>query len=440
MLNTYFFYALLFAVVGVPFYFHYRIQNLGNQKPEISFINSLSGKLSAFLLVALYLMSFITVNSRKDSHLKIGYCACVLSFFLLFSFRSKVIHQIREIKVDSKEKFIKSFRTLFSFVLLYGIYFSVVEFLIPRTGTLPAVAVAMIFITYSTPLFVRIWMPTQKMFPSEMKDEIKQIFANANNPVSEVYLINTDRFKTYNALVCGPKYGVGPFKRSAFITRNLFEVLEPEEIKAVICHEAAHFKLHHIFKRGLMSLLGIGISVVTVFLPVAFISILTSANSSTQMGLMYLSGLATVFVQFSFIFRVIRKQEFEADLEALNLGATPAAMSSALEKVTIQNGASRKKEDWFSRFMFGSGHPSLEERIQAIVERKLPENSKIIPAWKYTVSYASFVVALGTLTAFTYTPKSKTNREVASVNEATTGQILPTPNNKVEAIESATEE
>ena len=440
MLNTYFFYALLFAVVGVPFYFHYRMQNFGDQKPEISFINSLSGKLSAFLLVALYLMSFITVSNQKDSHLKIGYCACALSFFLLFSFRSKVIHQVREIQADSKEKLIKSFRSLLSFVILYGIYFSVVEFLIPRTGTIPAVAVAMIFITYATPLFVRIWMPSQKMFPSEMKDEIKQIFSNAKNPVSEVFLINTDRFKSYNALVCGPKYGFGPFKRSAFITRNLFEILEPEEIKAVICHEAAHFKLHHIFKRGLMSILGIGIALVTVFLPITFISILTSATANIQMGLIYLSGLATIFIQFSFIFRVIRKQEFEADLEALNLGATAPAMSSALEKVTIQNGGSRKKEDWFSRFMFGSGHPSLEERIQAIAERKLPESSNIIPAWKYTVSYASFVIALGALTAITYTPKTNTNREVASVKDSIAGQILPTSNNKVETIETATEE
>ena len=434
MLNSYLYYILMFAVVGVPFYFQHRMQNIAKDIEAIPVMNALSAKLVAFIVVAIYLMSFLSFKTKSHAFFNVGYGACVLSIFLLFSFRGKLIHQIREIPANPKERFEKSFRTLLSMSLLYGIYFSTIHFLIPHIGAFPSAAVAMIFITYSSPLFIRVWMPSQKMHPSSIKEEILQVFASANNPVSEVYLIDTDRFKSYNALVCGPKFGFGPFRRSVFVTKNLFEVLEPEEIRAVICHEAAHFKLHHVLKRGCMSILAVLVSLFCVFLPISFLGIIFHLKNDDQFGLLMLSTIATIVIQFAFIFRVIRKQEFEADLEAINIGTTSAALSSALEKITIKNGGSTKKESGFTRFVFGSAHPQLEERIQAIRSGVMPFDSKIIPAWKFTASYASFVIVLGAIAALQFEPKRNLtgNREVASVISESSGQILPTADNKIE--------
>ena len=430
----------MFVVVGVPFHFQNRTQDITKEHASLPTINSLTAKLSALIIVALYSMSFLSFQLKNASYSKVGFCSCIFSFFLLYAFRGKIISQIREIPANPKERFQRSFRTLLAMSLLYGVYFSIVQYLIPHIGTLPALVVAMIFIIYSTPLFIRVWMPSQKMHASTMKEEIMEIFASAKNPVHGVYLIDSDRFKSYNALVCGPKYGFGPLRRTLFVTRNLFEALEPEEIKAVICHEAAHFKLHHVFKRSCMSIAGMIVSLFCVFLPVAFISYLMKTSVDKNYGLLIISTMATMIVQFSFIFRVIRKQEFEADLEALNLGTTASALSAALEKITDKNGGSRKKEDWISRFMFGNAHPHLEERLQAIGAGRPPENSRIMPAWKYTVAYASFVIALGTFTAFEFNPRNpgSINREVASTN-STNGQILPTEDNKFERKREATE-
>jgi len=425
MLNTIFFFALMAAVTGVPFYFNYRFQNTPKEQRNTSAINSLAAKLSVFVIFSLYAMSFLAIEIRSNGYSKIGFCSCILSFFLLYSFRGKMIHEVREIPANPKERFQRSFRTVIAMGLLYGIYFATVQLLIPHTGIFPAVAAALIFITYSTPLFVRVWMPTQKMHESSIKSDILAVFKSAGSPIHEIYLLDTDRFKSYNALVCGPKYGFGPFRRSLFVTKNLFEVLEPEEIHAVVCHEASHFKLHHVAKRGAMSLVGLLVGMITVILPMGFISILCNVALYKSFGFAVFTTLACLTVQMNFLYRVIRKQEFEADIEALNLGASAAALTSALEKITEKNGMSRVKEDQLSRFMFGHAHPSTEERIAAIQEGKLPSDSKIFPTWKWNAAYASFIFVLGTFALMSL--------------DSSTRQRLPASENTLNAQEAKSE-
>jgi len=432
MLNTIFFFALMATVTGVPFYFNYRFQNTAKTQRNTSAINSLAAKLSVFIIVALYSMSFLALQIKNAAYSKVGFCACIFSFFLLYSFRGKMIHEVREIPADPRERFQRSLRTIVAMGLLYGIYFATVQFLIPHTGIFPAVGIALIFITYATPLFVRVWMPTQRMHPSTIKEDILAVFRSAGSPIHEIYLIDTDRFKSYNALVCGPKFGFGPFQRSLFITKNLFEVMEPEEIHAVVCHEASHFKLHHVAKRGFMSLVGLFVGMFTVILPMGFISILMNITLYKNFGLTIFTTLACITVQMSFLYRVIRKQEFEADLEALNLGARPAALITALEKITEKNGMSRVKEDRLSRFMFGHAHPSTDERIAAIQNARLPQDSRIFPSWKVGTAYASFVFALGT---FAVVSMSTTNTPTGTP----TGQRLPAADNTVNAQEVKSE-
>ena len=152
MLNTYFFYGLMFVVVGVPFYFQNRLQDIPKDQEAIPFINSLTAKLSAFIIIALYTMSFLSFQLKNSGYSKVGFCSCIFSFFLLYAFRGKIISQIREIPANPKERFQRSLRSLLAMSLLYGIYFSLVQFLIPHTGILPAVVIAIIFITYSAPL------------------------------------------------------------------------------------------------------------------------------------------------------------------------------------------------------------------------------------------------------------------------------------------------
>jgi len=441
MLNTILFYAVMLLVVGVPFYFQYQIQNSLTQfttpAEATPKINSLTAKLSLFLIAALYFMSFLALEIKNSAYSKVGFGSCFLSIFLLYSFRGKLIHKIREVPADHMEQFRRSLRTFIALGGLYGIYFATVHFLIPFTGTLPAIAAALLFIIYSTPIFVRIWMPTQKMHPSPLKEDIFAVFKLADSRIHQIYLIDTDRFKSYNALVCGPKYGFGPFQRSLFITQNLFEVLEPEEIMAVVCHEASHFKLHHVAKRGLMSFVGLLIGMFAVTLPAGFLGIIVNTPLYDHFALTSITVLGCIAVQMFFLQRVVRKQEFEADFEALNLGAAPHSLISALEKITFKNGSPRVKEDTLSRLMLGHAHPSTEERVNALQSRQLPSDSKVLPDLKWCVGYASVVVMLGAFAMIRF--DSKVNRQIASIETENTRQKLPPSNNTLNERGSETE-
>ena len=83
MLNTYLFYALMFVVVGVPFHFQNRTQDITKEHASLPTINSLTAKLSALIIVALYSMSFLSFQLKNASYSKVGFCSCIFSFFLL---------------------------------------------------------------------------------------------------------------------------------------------------------------------------------------------------------------------------------------------------------------------------------------------------------------------------------------------------------------------
>ena len=350
MFNQLLFYALLFAVTGAPFYFQARAHTLIE-------INRLSARLSALILGSLFFMNFFTgMTSKTSSENLLSFGACFFSFYLLYAFRAKKIAAIREIQTTPQENFKKSFRSLLALVTTYGLYYSVYRGLLPVLGIIPSVILAIASLVYATPLLVRMWLPTQKASASALKDALFSVFQQAKCPIYEIYWVNTTRSKIFNAFVCGPKYGFFSLKRSLFLTQNLLDILSPEEMVAVASHEAAHFKQHHVFKRamaGFFLMLASALVVSTFFALIKTHSLLSSV-------------FLCLIVQLVGMGRVIRAQEFEADRVALQLGATPQALKSALEKITLQNGGSRQKNDFLTRFMSGHFHPALVERLDAI--------------------------------------------------------------------------
>jgi Zn-dependent protease with chaperone function len=441
MLNTTFYYILMFAVVGVPFYFHHRASKLQlegvratDADAEIATrINGITARLTVFIIASLYLMSFIAINLKNTTFQEFGYFASLFSFFILHTQHAKIINRIQKSKITPQERFQTSIRNLSIFILFFGIYY-VFSSLIPHLGLITFLLM-LVCLNYFIPLFVRLHLDARAMHPSEIKTEIMNVFTSAGNPVGNIYLIDHRRIRGANAFICGPKYGFGPFQRSLFVTKNLFEALEPDEIHAVICHEAAHFKKNHLFKRAMMSFFSFVVAAVSISFPIFFIGNLIPIGTASRMMVYFLATTLTVIAQLVFLFRLIRKQEFEADLEALTIGATVGSLISALEKLTIKNGVSRKKATGLGRFIFFEAHPSIEERVEAIRTRTMPTDSRVLPTWQLSLTYASFVI-LSTSLALLYQNNriqvQKLDRNVASVKqESTTRQILPTLNNPV---------
>ncbi len=224
------------------------------------------------------------------------------------------------------------------------------------------------------------------MYPSELKSEILSVFKAAKLNIGEIYLMDTHSFKLYNAMVCG---------RTLFLTQNLFEKLEPEELKAVICHEASHFKLKHIAKRIFAGICITAISMVLIGLFNTFLLMALELKSKGAQSVLFLTGIVmTLAFQLYWLFKVIRKQEFEADVHALNLGGSGAALVSALEKLTRSNGSSFKAESLLTRLVLGHAHPSFEERKEAIFNRQIPTSAQVLPPISLMVSYVCVIIAL----------------------------------------------
>jgi Zn-dependent protease with chaperone function len=450
MLNTTFYYLLMFAVVGVPFYFQHRAKGISESitvEDGIGKLNGITARLTIFIIACLYVMSFIGISLRNTAMQEVGFFACLFSFLFLHTQHSLIINRIRREPIKPEDRLRAAVRKFAVVIVVMTIYFGLDELLVPQLGTIPAVIISISVLIYCVPLLVRIGLDANTMHPSELKNTILNTFDRAQTPVGEIYLIDHKRFNGANAFVCGPKYGFGPFRRSLFVTKSLFETLEPDEIQAVVCHEAAHFQKNHLFMRGFYSVLGLILGASLVSFPLLFVaSLLKLPTVWFQLAIMIATG-STVMAQLWFLFQVIRKQEFEADLEALKIGASASALISALEKLTIKNGSSRKRESAFQRFIFFNAHPSVEERVIAIKDRKIPEDTRFFPSWQVSVSYASFIILSASL-ALVYQKGGKSNetaqRSIASESKNTpktsTGQNLPTEKNPVKPDTGGTDE
>ncbi len=271
----------------------------------------------------------------------------------------------------------------------------------------------LLVIVFATPVTIRILFSSRPMAPSPFRDQIEKIFQDAGQPIQSIRLITTRRKSRSNALVCGSRFGFGPFRRTLLITQSLFELLEPDEILAVVRHEAAHFKLHHIAKRMGAVLLTLPLmALCCAVLLVALTKIYTwiaafsgLSHPSIPTALQALTLLPALLIQNHLMYMIIHRQEHEADLEAVKLGSTPQAMVSALQKLTqVSGGENTKPKPTLQRLLLTAGHPSLEERESAILSGALPS------LHHYTAGWRPLAFSFAALLALVFVPAPKIHR------------------------------
>ena len=216
---------------------------------------------------------------------------------------------------------------------------------------------------------------------------ITKAFAGVKVDVARLYFIEMSKLKFHNALVSGPKWGVGPFQRSLFITRSLFDQLSKEEVNAVLLHEASHFKLHHLTKR-MVAALGAALLSLALIVALSYLNLLLfSQVISAGIGIVLFLLIQTQFVSF-----ISRKHELEADLEAVRMGASPVALVGALKKITLLGGGvSHENTDWFSRaisvWILGNSHPSIKERDTTLRRGFIQKHQGAHPTAQYAITF-----------------------------------------------------
>lgn len=162
--------------------------------------------------------------------------------------------------------------------------------------------------------------------------------------------------------------GFGRFKRLVLFD-TLLEKHSTDELMAVFAHEVGHFKLGHIIRFTLLSIVS---SAVLFFV----LSLLINNNglfAAFKMGQISIYA-SLVFVGFLYspISRALsllshaisRKAEFEADQYSVETFGRPDAMITALKKLSIDNLSDLKPHPL--KVMFDYTHPPVLQRIQAL--------------------------------------------------------------------------
>gem|GEM_PF-6498558 len=218
-------------------------------------------------------------------------------------------------------------------------------------------------IPFLMPVFIRLQNRCTPMADSALKAEIISSFKNEGVMLANILIVDEPESTAKNAFIAGTGFGAGPFGRTLFVTLGLFKALDREEFKAVMLHEAAHLKLDHVTKRVLAAVFMTVVAAFWIALPATFLS---HGHPLVIAG----SVLATVALQALLMSRVIARQEHEADLAAIAMGASSDALVSALEKVSA---GSNEIENPALRALNGNLYPSVRSRIESIRAFELPK-------------------------------------------------------------------
>lgn len=147
--------------------------------------------------------------------------------------------------------------------------------------------------------------------------------------------------------------GVVPGVERVFVTEALFDVLDDDELRAVVAHEVGHHERHHVLLRFSLAALAAGAALgVAGYAPVATMYALLVGAVPLVAGLAW----------------VVRRTEYAADGHAARVVGGPA-LADALERLAER------------RYVLDSGgvlgvfayHPPLAERIRRLRAAPAPE-------------------------------------------------------------------
>lgn len=228
------------------------------------------------------------------------------------------------------------------------------------------ITIVSFLIQYIAPVWI---MPLFNKFTHLEEGSLKQAIVNYTHsvdfPLKEIVVMDgSKRSAKENAFFTG----WGKNKRIALFD-TLINKYSVDELVSVVAHEVGHFKLKHIFKGHLLSIINTG---VMFYLLSIFIS---SPGLFEAFGMQHISVYAGL-IFFGMLYTPIemllsiglnsisRKHEFEADRFSAETTGHQSDLISALKKLTAHNLANLTPHP-VTVFLYYS-HPPLKERVAAL--------------------------------------------------------------------------
>jgi STE24 endopeptidase len=198
-----------------------------------------------------------------------------------------------------------------------------------------------------------------------LEERIRRLMEQAGVKVSRVFQVDASRRSRHsNAYFTG----IGSVKRIVLFD-TLVEQMSQDEVLAVLAHEVGHWKKRHVLKRIILTeasaFLGLFIAYHLLRWDglTGLIGLEQGSFYARVMIIGFLGSLAT-FPLTPFFSYLSRRDERAADRFAADLTGNPAAMASALVKLSRENLSNLHPHPWYAKFYYS--HPPVVERVREL--------------------------------------------------------------------------
>ena len=226
-----------------------------------------------------------------------------------------------------------------------------------------------VFLMYLSPVVIEpLFFKFEPLSIAGLEDRIRTLMDRAGIRIGRVFQVDASRRSRHsNAYFTG----IGRVKRIVLFD-TLLGQMGPDEVLAVLAHEAGHWKKRHVLKRMLVSEAGacIGLFIASLLLEGEGLSRLVGAGQLSLpakvlvlgfLGSLVLFPITPVMNYFS------RRDEREADRFAAQMTGDPASMASALVKLSRENLSNLHPHPLYAAFYYS--HPPVVERVGSLREQ-----------------------------------------------------------------------
>lgn len=223
-----------------------------------------------------------------------------------------------------------------------------------------------IFLMYISPYVIEpLFNKFTPLEGGELETKIREMMKKVGIRVSRVFKIDASkRSRHTNAYFTG----IGRTKRIVLFD-TLIEMMEQNEILAVLAHEAGHWKKKHVLKR-IVAFECLSLVVAYVAFRILRTDILSNIfhiQGETFFAKLIILGFIFGIVSFPFTpvsSYISRRHEDEADRFASELSGHPESLATSLIKLSKDNLSNLHPHPFYAKFYFS--HPPIVERIRKL--------------------------------------------------------------------------
>lgn len=311
------------------------------------------------IYVVLSYFYFVSIFEISDYFLTLSIClGFVLSLITTFFSRlcyCYACNVLLKTKYKEYECFIENF-----FYLL-RIFFPIflISFVITTINILPIsifyrqisgtifICLYLLIWLFSTPFKTIFSLNARKIKDKKLINDLSYLFSKHEIKRYKLYYWDSSISNDANAMA------IGFFKHYLFISTSLIEMLDEEELKAVVLHEIGHIKHHHFIK--------ILISKIALLIFMSAVVYFTLITKMIDIWLLFV-GIFIFVISMGVNLKGSKGYEDDADL-FVNKEGYGEQLISALKKISYQDSVTNQLDEFFS------SHPNVNSRIKKLKKK-----------------------------------------------------------------------